>query len=227
MKERPILFGAPMAQALLAGRKTQTRRIVKPAPEMVTDQKVMPWDGGAAALLRHLNENRKSCPYGQPGDRLFVRETTEEDVMGSVSLSRYSADKAPVLYINCEDHDFSGTVAHWDYSRPVRPSIHMRRWESRILLEVISVRVERLQDISEEDAEAEGIEGMDCPTGGDDYQDYWRDYTQPPEGDDGWPWFAGDQIASYRSLWESINGAGSWDANSWVWVIEFRRVTDG
>lgn len=206
MKERPILFSAPMVRAILDGRKTQTRRTVNPAPEMVTDHSIRPWEGDPAVLKKLLNQRGRKCPYGQPGDRLWVRESTEEDCAGSVSLSRYRADGAFVLYSGCDDPAFSGSIAHWNYPRRVRPSIHMPRWASRILLEIVSVRVERLQDISEEDAEAEGAP---CEIGR-------LEAT-----------ILGTQ-ASYRKgfirLWESDHGEGSWIENPWVWVIEFKRI---
>ena len=162
MADRPILFSAPMVRALLAGTKTQTRRVCKldvrsgmPEPEL-------------ASLLR-------CCPYGVPGDRLWVRETWAPLTVGYA----YRAD--PVWNAPPADR--------W------HPSIHMPRAASRITLEVTGVRVERLQDISEADVIAEG-----CP-------------RQMLYGT-GW----------YRDLWLKINGTGSWGANPWVWVIEFRLV---
>jgi hypothetical protein len=148
MKERPILFSAPMVRAILDGRKTQTRRVIK--------EKLMRGEGA------HVN----NCQYGKPGDRLWVRETfCYHDYLARYL---YKADGV--------------TGVKW------KPSIFMPRIASRIMLEITGIRVERLQDISEEDAIAEG----------------W------PKSSD---W--------YRSLWESINGQGSWVLNPWVWVIEF------
>lgn len=214
-KELPILFQDDMVRAILQGRKTVTRRVVKPprgwADESPScDPFAMPpavwwWNG-----VHELVGVRQECPYGQPGDRLWVRESTEEDCAGSVSLSRYRADGAPVLYSGCDDPAFNGSVAHWNYPRRVRPSIHLPRWASRITLEITDVRVERLQGISEGDARAEGVQEM---RGG-----YWRNY-QP-----GWTQHQLSAKGSFATLWGSINGPDSWDANPWVWVVEFRRV---
>lgn len=253
MKERPILFNADMVNAILAGRKTQTRRIVKNQPNVpVTD--AIPrrdYPHGPATInwyWRPKFGHRQSapsagwdfkCPYGQPGDRLWVRETTEidEDSHDIVVLARYSADKEPVLYSSCEDPGFNGTVAHWDYPRRSRPSIHMPRWASRITLEIVSVRVERLQDISEVDAQKEGAfftdYGRDCFHHGAP-QDVGQ-CTAPSEHHpqrNGWAMKTTDSheqcLSSARmafaNLWLSINGPDSWNANPWVWVVEFKQV---
>ncbi|WP_374335060.1 hypothetical protein [Methyloversatilis sp.] len=193
-------MSAPMVRAILAGTKTQTRRVVKPQPQMVTDRTIKPWDGDADALLSLLTKTGKSCPYGQPGDRLWVREAfcdARKALLGRV-LYRASGDVA----------------CGW------QPSIHMPRELSRILLDVTAVRVERLQDISEPDAKAEGVTTI------------WPDGPR----DDGGPnhytvdvdhgHLNGPTAATvYRMLWEWINGEGSWDANPWVWVVQFKRVT--
>lgn len=189
MADRPILFSAQMVRALLAGTKTQTRRAVKPRKDPDYGCQMAP---GEIAGDEHPE---RLCPYGRPGDRLWVRETWLT-VNGDDTFYRadYLADPA-------------GDRAHgvaWT------PSIHMPRARSRITLEVTGVRVERLQDISEEDARAEGVERSgECN---------WRDYLDHPHND-----FTSAR-RSYRSLWDSINGPGSWDANPWVWVVEFRRV---
>jgi hypothetical protein len=171
MKERPILFSAPMIRALLAGTKTQTRRIVKPgAPD--------DWN---------------ACPYGVIGDRLWVREThaPAADSWGAWErrMQKDGCGPAPVIHYAADGGD--PFVEKW------RPSIHMPRWASRITLEIVAVRVERLQDISEADVAAEGVLVDDIAP------PYWR---------------------SYRELWEQINGAGSWDLNPWVWIVEFTRA---
>ena len=189
MKERPILFSGPMVKAILDGSKTQTRRVVKrldvrsgmPQPEM-------------DSLL-------SLCPYGKPGDRLWVRETFGiDDEDGSVLYfadpdTAQAAEHARV----CEDR----------YPRR-RASIHMPRWASRILLEITDVRVERLCDISEDDARAEGIE----------YSERFKGYCVGMAEH----YNSHDPRLSYASLWESINGPDSWAANPWVWVVEFRRI---
>ncbi len=184
MKERPILFSAPMVLALLAGTKTQTRRLIKPQPM------VRPIGWGT------FDDNPRmrtlSCPYGQPGDRLWVREAwavpfqfndrAPFDLPGGVTQKMYfRADGDP---------SHAGNAGKW------RPSIHMPRWASRISLEVTNVRVERLQDISESDAVAEGVNHVSYRTA----------------------------VEAYSDLWESINGDGSLALNPWVWVVEFRRA---
>jgi len=192
MKERPILFSAPMVRALLDGRKTQTRRVCKPMEQWVNQEcrEVRTHDGAPHHFLKGAESpiERLRCPYGQPGDRLWVRETVAEI---SCRLT-YRADT---------DDGAHCVVKRWT------PSIHMPREWSRILLEVVSVRVERLQDIGEADARAEGVTIEDRHTVG-----YCAGEFLPPS------------IRAYRDLWEQINGAGSWDANPWVWVVEFKRV---
>jgi hypothetical protein len=192
MTERPILFSAPMVRALLAGTKTQTRRVVKGwplewlKPGMFTPEYVALPENGA-------------CPYGQPGDRLWVRET----FAGSIAYERHGyalKDWGNKLWYVADGEPRSG-----QWTRP-RPSIHMPRCLSRITLEVTGVRVERLQDISEADAQAEGC-ALECMT---------------PTGDDSGSAIHGP--GGYMALWESINGPGSWDANPRVWVVEFRRA---
>jgi hypothetical protein len=194
MKERPILFTGAMVRALLDGSKTQTRRAVKIKPPLcnppyyatgnvLTD---LPRQPGAFMEFRYERQAADGasflidCPYGQPGDRLWVRETFCP--MGdtqSPSSAWYRADRE------------YPQVSKW------KPSIFMPRWASRVTLEIVSVRVERLQDISSTDAEQEGVK---CNMSAKGFVD------------------------RYRDLWERINGAGSWDVNPWVWVVEFRKV---
>ena len=217
MTERGILFSAPMVRALLDGTKTQTRRAVK-MPGSWDCIVYADWGNGfwpyrsddGESPSYDNNEIPLRCPYGQPGDRLWVRETwycdhwdvqegPYQEVAGARELLVYRADG---------ERPYEAEQPVW------RPSIHMPRWASRILLEIVSVRVERLQDITPNDAVEEGIERVRCP---DDRLCYWRDYVTGGS-------IAG-QVGSYRSLWESINGAGSWDVNPFVWVVEFKRVT--
>ncbi len=167
-----MLFNAPMARALLDGSKTQTRRPVKPAPEMVTNQRIEPWTGDPAALLQLLQESKRSCPYGKPGDHIWVRETF---FAYGRWVTRYShkkgRDEWHFIDMTAECHrayqydDDSpdlplaagrgGALPGW-YKRP---AIFMPRAASRILLEIVSVRVERLNACGEEDARAEGTPG--------------------------------------------------------------------
>lgn len=213
MSEHPILFSAPMVRAILDGKKSQTRRVAK---KMVRHPDLGNlYTPGALAMEgepQHVIE--RACPYGRPGDRLWVRETWQGPLFdgehGDVDRRTiekpehcvYKADGVPAPeFIDADDN----LQCCW------RPSIHMPRWASRITLEITSVRVERLQDISEADAIAEGIESR---------ADGWAWYT----GQDHKTSYTTQPITSYRSLWDSINGAESWAANPWVWVVEFKRV---
>ena len=213
MKERPILFNAPMVRALLAGTKTQTRRVVK-LPVVGAEGSVsevvpslLPNRGDLWDFRRMLdNPMAVRCPYGQPGDRLWVRETFRGcrayEVQGYPPKDWgnkpiwFEADGAP-----------PGRPDQW--ASRSRPSIHMPRWASRITLEITRVRVETLQDIDLADALAEGI------------SDTGALILDSAGNEQGGP------IAEYAVLWEQINGPGSWDANPWVWVIEFKRVEGG
>ena len=209
MKKRPILFKGAMVRALLAGTKTQTRRVVKPAPQMITENTITTWDGPPTALQYQLERMGKGCPYGQPGDRLWVRENGWERPDLSPRQLREGADTWPPYEYDAQpvmcwaDGELKG------YGWKRRPSIHMPRWASRITLEITSVRVERLQDISEADAAAEGLHYTS------ERLDRWSA--------DGSSWVATPQNA-YRALWQDINGPESWAANPWVWVVEFRRL---
>lgn len=224
IKERPILFSGAMVRAILEGRKTVTRRTVKPwqAPARQEDgewyaiaQRHPRWGFGVSGLTAEACADELAtsgcCPYGRPGDRLWVRESTEADHSTSdvVTLARYCADKAPVMYWDEDDGQPVHAVSHWNYPRDVRPSIHMKREQARILLEITAVSVERLQDISEEQAESEGVH---------------RDMRMWFATDEGGPAFTWPQHA-FEHLWRKINGAESWDANPWVWVVEFKRVS--
>ncbi len=213
MKERPILFSAPMVRALLAGTKSQTRRVVKPQPEAEHGGEPYWFVGGYRAwpyrrtddVLRQ-GGNVLPCPYGQPGTRLWVREAfihEPADYCWEASVS-IPCRPATTIYRAAVDDPRGG---RWT------PSIHMPRNLSRITLEVTGVRVERVAAISESDAIAEGIEPVAAG--------YWRLYGRDANGD-----MDRSPRVAYRSLWEQINRPGSWDANPWVWVLEFKRVGD-
>jgi hypothetical protein len=196
MTERPILFSAPMVRALLAGTKTQTRRPVKGIP--------LTWlEGGMSAEFVAHPQNR-ACPYGQAGGRLWVRETFA-DLHGTGVEHRDNEGRRQrfAFAADCPPGSHSDELRK-EYGLKWKPSIHMPRVASRILLEVVSVRVERLQACSEADARAEGAPGGHGSIPG--YQ------------------FSATPLEHYRHIWESINGAGSWDAKPWVWVVEFRRI---
>lgn len=214
MKEHPILFSAPMVRAILEGRKTQTRRIVKPQPEAIPvehiyDPGTVWWSCSAAQTMIEQQHMPSYCPYGQRGDRLWVREAWGLDAYtGDMQFSiKYRAGgDSYVTERNGSDEwvpiyqrymDGCGLEDNWDRWRP---SIHMPRWASRITLEVTGVRVERLQDISTKDAVREGV-----------------DYSASEPG--------GDPVSRFRKLWDSINkDRAPWESNPWVWVVSFRRV---
>lgn len=194
MKERPIIFSGPMVRAILEGRKTQTRRLIKlrhGADVVVVDGRV--WKPARVDYAGFVD-----CPYGQPGDRLWVRETFCPDWC---EKPIYKAD--------------GGSAIDAGYSREPKwkPSIFMPRAASRITLEVTGVRVERIQDISDADAQAEGVER---------YGRGWKRYFFPVEPHSAWEF----PVNSFASLWDSINLVRApWASNPWVWVIEFKRVT--
>lgn len=216
VRERPILFSGPMVRALLDGRKMQTRRVVKcvgglrrgdrwAGPANPASGRLVYRDGGAwdDALEFPRAAPIAKCPHGQPGERLWVRETwgyCPESPGGIEYRASWTLDDE-----QSETRDFN-----W------RPSIHMPRWASRITLEITGVRVERVQEISEEDAAAEGAFTLDERL----KQDAAR--TCLAEGRES----CGPRDY-FRELWGSINGERpgcSWDANPWVWVIEFQRI---
>jgi hypothetical protein len=189
MTERPILFQGEMVRAILCGRKTQTRRAIKPVPTFNGGGAIFDGGDGQEDFVEPYWVFPETCKYGQPGALLWVRETWAP-LPGSVVLN--------VAFYRADTKAAPDDV-RW------RPSIHMPRWASRITLRITDIRVERLQDISEDDARAEG-----CP-----YPAEWagrfvdRDETAKT-------WF--------KSLWNQINGPGAWDANPWVWVVCFERV---
>ncbi len=221
VKECPILFSAPMVRAILNGAKTQTRRVVNPRhiPNPQPD-----FD---AALERDTSLAAAFCPYGQPGDRLWVKEKHAFLDVTKSALSQFplvGGGVGPDVWNLCVEYS-DGTqnpTPSVEGDRPKqtrergeigwRPSIHMPRWASRITLEITGVRVERLHDISEDDAKAEGATFHDGR--GIGHSGWRHDYKD----------VHADARSSFARLWTDINGAGSWAANPWVWAIEFRRV---
>lgn len=207
-KERPILFSGPMVRAILAGTKTQTRRIVKGVgnrgvywTDLIQDTEKV--DGkevslGFADEYGEWHKTEDYCPYGQPGDRLWVRETWAQHTIEGDTYTVYRADSEP-----------DGDGAPW------RPSIFMPRAACRIVLELTAVRVERLQDISEADAQAEGVELLPCT-----YVGRCQSNSCPRHGR------LDRYRLAYKGLWDSLNakrGYG-WDSNPWVWVLTFEQV---
>lgn len=180
MKERPILFNGPMVRAILGGVKTVTRRPIKPAPLMITEHGTARWAGAPDDLQRLLEQNGRKCPYGDPGDRLWVRETYA-DIGCRLTYRADNSDSA-----HCK-------VKKWT------PAIHMFRKDSRILLEITSVRVEPLQHITIGQICREGLarsiyEFIPVTTAFDVFADLWN------------------------------STGGDWEDNPWVWVVEFKRV---
>lgn len=214
MKEHPILFSAPMVRAILAGRKTVTRRVLKPQPR-INSAGLLLWDvprlslqGDADMIAMHQKWQR--------GDRLWVREAHYLTDDGDNELVVYAEDEAAVKEHLAEIAAMEERDTRFDLSshRRLRPSIHMPRWASRITLEVTGVKVERLQDISEEDAMAEGLR-LHQSFGGAEW--YTFDGADPRK-------CGYRAVTAYQHLWTTINGPGSWDANPWVVAVAFKRV---
>jgi hypothetical protein len=209
-KERPIIFSGEMVRAILGGRKTQTRRVIEPWHADAPIIKCMTSEHPGLWRVESLDpdgerpyEQLLCCPYGQPGERLWVRETwaapyaDHEGVPGG----RKPEPGDKLVYRSKEADAYQ-----WDGVIPWRPSIHMSRWASRVTLEITDVRVERVQEISADDALAEGIDvvaAMALPCAPDDAAQ-----------------------AEFCGLWDSINAKRGydWDVNPWVWVIEFKVV---
>lgn len=215
IRTRPILFSGSMVRAILEGTKTQTRRIMKPQPDSE------PTAIESVALTKTNSEGVASpgrevfgaygddwfckCPYGAPGDRLWVRETCKaEELPSGLDGVRYAADGAFREIENTQEASdrWGSLYCYGVHSNKNVPSIHMPRWASRITLEITDVSVERLKEISVEDVKSEGYPGTDV------------DGKHIPWSPIGW----------YMSVWESINGVGSWEKNPWVWVVSFERV---
>lgn len=207
MRERPILFSGPMVRALLAGTKTQTRRIAKPVKHPDLGNL---YDAGALVLERepqHVIE--RACPYGRPFDRLWVRESFM-DLRGT-GIEHYDADGRRQRYAfaaNSPPGSYSDETRK-DYGLKWKPSIHMPRTACRLVLEITDVRIERLQAISEADAKAEG-----CAPAWLDAEDNATVHAH----------VAPTYRQGFARLWRDINGAESWQANPWVWVVDFRVV---
>lgn len=221
IRERPIWFSGAMVRAILEGRKTMTRRVVKPQPHARVD--AVKWqdviitgcntpDQSGFAMMRGcvIESEAMRCPYGTPGDLLWVRETFwhRESFHGDYLIDyRYCATE-PTPPGSIDPNDYDTLEGYWRKM----PSIFMPRETSRITLEVTGVRVERLLEISEQDAIAEGVQ--------------WPKYDDfEPVTIDGVT--SGPARIAFKELWSNINSPESWDANPWVWVVEFRKVENG
>lgn len=209
MKERPILFSGPMVRAILEGRKTQTRRVIHTGWFDQSHWDIKPLDActvlrssetgivfntPGGSLAKSMQDRVIRCPYGGPGDRLWVRETF------SVRLDCEPGTPKAIHYLAYKADDVDLGMA-WHSMSNWKPSIHMPRWASRLTLEIVGVRAERVREISHKDALAEGVA---------------YNVSEP----DGAP------LPRFRALWNSINDARGfgWDVNPWVWVVEFKVV---
>ncbi|CDQ54692.1 unnamed protein product [Klebsiella pneumoniae] len=235
ISERGMIFNAEMVRALLDGRKTQTRRIMVPQPADDIERGIFPnpevigWK--SSRRHKHGSTTAHFCHYGKPGDRIWVRETwgvvshafSDDGLMidwvpdrpataihempfGNGYYSGYAIYAADGDFTWGDDDGYEDGRSCW------KPSIHMPRAASRILLEITDVRVERLNAISEEDATAEGVAQF---RGG-----FWKHY-QP-----GWTQHQLSARGSFVTLWKSIYGEESWNSNPWVWVIKFKRIEE-
>jgi hypothetical protein len=236
-RERPILFSAPMVRALLDGRKTQTRRVITPnnirlfmgdhvgmqRPSAELLEAAFEWAQDVRSIqgahiwwakaLPHqapaiLTQWQAASTFGVPGDRLWVRES-----FTVVPATACRMSEGVQQTVNPTEPDMAAIyAAGWDRSIPKwKPSIHMPRWASRLTLQITDVRVERLQDISEADAIAEGLIWRPA-------LDAWC-ATESPN----WPCFS-SPVRSYAGLWNHINGSGAWDRNPWIWAVSLEVV---
>lgn len=215
--ERGMIFNGEMVRAILDGRKTQTRRVMKPQPDPCSPPRGGHWwPSNVFKTMLHVEEEMQNgkggwgglvgdaCPFGDVGDRIWVRETFQGPLFDFEQMEAYQEDSSKFQKPEFCVYKADGKPApeFFDADENLhccwRPSIHMPRWASRILLEITDVRVERLNDISEEDARSEGISGSSA-----------RDVKE-----------------AYAALWRSIYGSDSWRANPWVWVIEFKRIEE-
>ena len=222
MKARPILFSAPMVRALLDGRKTQTRRVVKPQPHHGPVGQIVNLGGAEWAMDDGDLSGLWTCPYGAPGDLLWVRETIQRFDKGTCDQNVWyraggngGLDEHGVWNIpdGVDPHqpwpvDRKGPGGGAAYNVA---SIHMPRWASRLTLEITDVRVERLPAISRADAIAEGLQRL--PASGRWVVEKGQQYAGLADH---------DPRLVYSWLWEAINGPGSWATNPWVWALTFK-----
>lgn len=243
--ERGMIFNGEMVRAILDGRKTQTRRIIKNQREGES------WSVKSAVVPRcpgHTHDwwlptatrpysALPRCPFGAVGDRIWVRETFQGPLFDFEQMEAYQDDsskfKKPEFCVYKADGKPAPEFFDADENLHCcwRPSIHMPRWASRITLEITDVRVERLNSISDADCIAEGI--IPVPKDRDDDHQFWRDYRLSGDG----TFCVPTPRESFESLWKSVRGKsfdqkedtgpGSWHANPWVWVIEFKRIEGG
>lgn len=252
MKQHPILFSTAMVQAILAGRKTQTRRIMKPQVEPCNHKAFTyaPWKDDPTNFIESFSDKGywycELCgngtgnsnefkgikfPYGQVGHVLYVRETWRKycfvDSMGYTHFDQeiieYAADNPGMIYLVDGDGARMYNKDGTEKFVPWRPSIHMPKSACRLYLQITDIRVERLNEINEEDAKVEGILSYNDSALGMRYKDYMADASGYGDPDHDYP-TTGDPIASFGTLWGSINGPDSWRANPFVWVISFQKI---
>jgi hypothetical protein len=207
MRERPVLFNGAMVRAILAGQKTQTRRAVKGV--------ALDWLGKAQFTPEYVaSPDNDLCPFGQAGDRLWVRETWRPETIHSCAMDTCDCDSVGVSYAADGEwipHTWQNPPPDEWYmpaaaARGNVPSIHMPRWACRLVLEITNVRVERLQAISEADAKAEGLSQTESGS-------WLPGPCEHPE------W-------AFHQLWAQVYGEPAWEANPWVWVIEFDKINE-
>lgn len=213
MKQRPILFSTPMVNAILEGRKTQTRRIVK--ANLDHECWIGSEDGPISAPPDWSHESLKNgelwcgncgyhalkpvkCPYGKPGDILWVRETWAATCGGKFEYKSDGGYPPRIVHESANESGGEDIVTERWF-----PSIHMPKCACRLFLRITNIRVERLQDITEEDAKAEGAQKMHLDDLGQSFATYKR---------------------GFQAVWEGINGAESWHLNPWLWVVSFERI---
>ena len=234
MKQRPILFSTPMVQAILEGRKTQTRRVVKPQPIYDLSKGVTPFNHGILWGSRS-NKNpdgsyslwKAKCPYGKVGDVLWVRETFINGNNASLdsNIGKDEKDWTLRYWLYKDGSQLYSDGSYFPENKTGKergfkgikwkPSIHMPKAAARIWLEVVSVKVESLQDITEADAVAEGVEPTTTMYEGS--VQLYKQYNREPMS-------YSEARGSFQSLWQSINGPESWEANPVVWVIEVKQI---
>ncbi len=243
VRERPILFSTAMVQAILAGRKTQTRRIAKHHPAHIYNWTEEEMEGLEHKYIKWVSEDEEGvfgpewvmlngdgdmegvlglCPYGKPGDVLWVRETfrkyfnVDEDGYPHYDdvIIEYAADNPEPIYMRDGDgfqmFNKDGSERYLPYSA----SIHMPKAIARIWLQIEDVSIERLQDITEEDAKAEGVKIV----ASNPIFNFYKSYMPERE-------CFNNAYNSFQTLWQSINGVESWNANPWVWVVKYKVLS--